>query len=85
MTTQAADIENIIAAKANPAKFIRQGRGYIDWQFSQVALYLGYDSAKEYVATVKRWHDYDKNYTDCRLITTHTRFLEAAHSHNISP
>lgn len=71
------DIDTLQTLAPNPAKFQRKGRGYVDWKFSEVCAYLGYQAALEYVATMQRWHDFDKKYTDCELNTTYLRYVDA--------
>lgn len=70
-------VSTIKAFTPDPTKWRRIGRGYIDWKFGQVAEYLGYQGAVDYVATMRRWHDFDKNYTECLLNTSFTAFQEA--------
>lgn len=67
----------IKAFQPDPTKFRRQGRGYIDWRFGQVAEYLGYEGALAYVESMKRWHDFERNYSQCLLHTSYQAFLEA--------
>jgi hypothetical protein len=76
--TEEQAIAAIQTATPNPNNFVRRGRGYVDWKFSEVALYLGYQAAEEYVATVRRWHDFETKFAECELIKSHSRFLELA-------
>lgn len=67
----------ITAFTPDPTKWRRVGRGYVDWKFGQVAEYLGYQAAVDYVNTMRRWHDFEAKYQDCTLNTTYTAFCEA--------
>jgi hypothetical protein len=69
-------VETIKAFTPDPTKFRQHGRGYVDWRFGQVAEYLGYEGAIEYVATMRRWHDF-KKFEDCTLNQTFIAFQEA--------
>lgn len=70
-------IAHIRALQPDPAKFIRWGRGFVDWKFSQVAAYLGYHAARDYAERMRRWHDYRTKYQGCTLDKTFQDFLEA--------
>ncbi len=75
MTAATAQIR---AMRPDPSKFIQSRRGYVDWRFSQVAAYLGFEAAKEYAETMRRWHDYESKYQgQCILDMTFTDFLNA--------
>lgn len=68
-------IEAIKNAQPNPQYFIRRGRGYVDWKFSEVCMYLGYAATLEYIASMHRWHDFAAKYKECLLQTTYLRYL----------
>lgn len=70
-------VARIRAMQPDRTRFVVRRRGYVDWKFGELAAYLGYQAAGEYVETVRRWYDFEK-YRDCLLITTHDAFLEAA-------
>lgn len=65
----------------DPTKFRKQGRGFVDWKFGQVAEYLGYAGAVEYVETMRRWWDFEQKYTECTLNLTFIAFQEAEKEH----
>ena len=69
-------IQAIKNAQPNPQYFIRRGRGYVDWKFSEVCMYLGYAATLEYIASMHRWHDFEAKYSTCLLIDTHTKFKD---------
>lgn len=75
MTTAQDAIEQIRAMQPDPSRFIQTQRGFVDWKFSQVAAYLGYERAREYAETVRRWHDYEGKYKGCLLDITYQDFL----------
>ena len=78
MTTAQEVLHHIRALTPDPTKYIRPtARGYVDWKFSQVAAYLGYQKAREYATAMRRWHDYDTKYRGCTLDHTFTDFLTA--------
>lgn len=70
-------IQTLINAQPNPKNFIHRGRGYVDWKFSELCLYHGYQSAKEYVFTMRRWHNFETHYSNCLLETTYVAFQQA--------
>lgn len=74
--TPEAAISIIKAMRPDTTKFQVRRRGYVDWKFGELAAYLGYQGAVDYVASVRRWIDFDK-YEESLLITSHTAFLEA--------
>ena len=63
-------------------KFQIRQRGYVDFKFGELAEYLGYRSALDYVTRMRTmWHDYEKKYQgQCLLDTTYTDFLNASNS-----
>ena len=67
----------IKAFTPDPCKFRQHGRGYVDWKFGQVAEYLGYQGALEYVQTMQRWYNFHTAYSDCLLNTSFMAFKEA--------
>lgn len=75
MTTARQALDHIRAMQPDPSKFIRWGRGFVDWKFSQVAAYLGYAKAREYAEAMRRWHDYHSKYEGCPLDRTFQDFL----------
>jgi hypothetical protein len=69
-------VDYIRACKADPSKWIERKRGFIDWKFSEVAEYLGYDDAHEYCQKMMRWYDYAKKYQGrCLLDVSYHQFL----------
>lgn len=77
MTTASEALATIRALQPDPTKFIRYGRGFVDWKFSQVAAYLGYTQAREYAEAMRRWHDYRSKYQGSTLDRTYQDFLTA--------
>lgn len=69
-------VATIKSMQPDLAKFQVRRRGYVDWKFSELSAYLGYQGAVDYAESVRRWVDFDK-YKECLLITTYTAFLEA--------
>lgn len=67
----------IRAMQPDPTKFIRVGRGYVDWKFSQVAAYLGFEGARAYAESMRGWHDYERKYKGCLLDSTYADFIQA--------
>lgn len=82
-TLQSAPItahEAVIHIKAqtgNPDKFKIRKRGYVDWKFGELSEYQGYTRARQYIESVRRWHDFREKYSDCLLETTYSAFLAA--------
>lgn len=73
-------IEAVVHIKSqigNPAKFKVRKRGYVDWKFGELCEYQGFARAREYIESVRRWHDFESKYTDCLLETTYEAFLKA--------
>jgi hypothetical protein len=78
--TQTTPTECITALQQlppNPTKWLKKGRGYVDWKFSEVCQYLGYTATLEYVHSMHRWHDFEAKYKECELQTTYTRYTQA--------
>lgn len=80
MTTH--DIAHLQTLTPDPAKFIRQGRGYVDWKFSQVCAYIGYTAAVEYAQAMRRWASYERAYKGCLLDTTYATFQHHLQTHS---
>lgn len=62
---------------SDPSKFLVRQRGFIDYKFSELARYKGYEAAIQYAESVRRWHDFER-YKDCLLETSYAAFLVAA-------
>jgi len=77
MQSMESPVQIIKAFQPDPTKFRQQGRGYVDWRFGQVAEYLGYQGALEYVNTMRRWWNFATQYQDCTLNQTFIAFQEA--------
>lgn len=75
-------VETIMSFQPDPSKFRQQGQGFVDWKFGQVAEYLGYAGAIEYVKTMRRWWDFELKYTDCLLNTSYEAFLKSLQALN---
>jgi hypothetical protein len=75
MTTDTKAAAQIRAMQPDSSRFIQQGRGYVDWKFSQVAAYLGFEGAQYYAEAMRRWHDYHSKYEGCTLDRTYQDFL----------
>lgn len=67
----------IRSLRPNPAAFIQQGRGFVDWEFAQVCAYLGYDEAERYASSMRRWYNFQRQYAGCTLDITYGEFLAA--------
>jgi len=76
MTAQEA-VLHIKAQLGNAEKFKVRRRGYVDWKFGELSEYLGFTRAREYIESVRRWHDFNAKYTDCLLETSYASFLKA--------
>lgn len=59
------------------AKFKIRLRGFVDWKFGELSEYLGYEKAREYAESMRRWWDYGAKYQGCLLDTSYAAFLEA--------
>jgi hypothetical protein len=70
-------IQTILNATGNRQNFIKRGRGYVDWKFSELCLYNGYKAAKDYVISMRSWHDFQKKYSTCLLETSYVAFQQA--------
>lgn len=74
--TLAEAVEYIRSQRGDTSLFKVRKRGYIDWKFSELAAYKGYDAAIQYADSVLRWFDAEK-YADCLLITSYNAFRAA--------
>lgn len=81
MNDQDTLLQQVLTAQPDPTKWIRRGRGYVDWSFSQVAQYLGYTAALEYVGTMHRWHDFEARYKECELEKSYQRYKTEIQKH----
>ena len=71
-------VKHIMGQTGDPTKFRRRQRGYVDWKFGELAEYLGFTGAEQYVLTVRRWYDYESKYKGaCLLDETYSAFAEA--------
>jgi hypothetical protein len=70
-------IQTILQAKPNPKNYITRGRGYVDWKFSELAIYQGYQAATEYVKSMRSWYNFNTHYSDCLLETSYCAFQQA--------
>lgn len=80
MTPTPDAIARIRSMQPDPGRFIRHGRGFVDWKFSQVCAYLGYEKGRAYAEAMRRWHDYRDRYEGCNLDKSFQDFLEAENS-----
>lgn len=81
MTEKQIALERIRAMQPDPARFIQWGRGFVDWKFSQVCAYLGYEKGRAYAEAMRRWHDYHTKYRDCNLDKSFQDYLDAEQQH----
>lgn len=68
-------ITKVKNSKPNQQKFVTRKRGFVDYKFSELADYLGFDGAVDYAETVRRWFDF-ANYKNCMLEKTYQAFLD---------
>lgn len=80
MTPAPEAIARIRAMQPDPRRFIQHGRGFVDWKFSQVCAYLGYEKGREYAESMRRWCDYPTRYEGCNLDKSFQDFLDAENS-----
>lgn len=75
-------ITHIRQQTGDPYKFQIRQRGFVDFKFGELAEYLGYQGAVDYVTRMRTmWHDYEKKYQgQCLLDTTYTDFLNASNT-----
>lgn len=72
-------ISHIKMQTGDAKKFQIRQRGYVDWKFGELAEYMGYSAALDYVTLMRsKWYDYETKYQgQCLLDTTYTDFLNA--------
>lgn len=63
--------------RPDPAAYIQNGRGFVDWDFAQVCAYLGYEEGERYARSMRRWYNYERQYKGCNLDITYGEFLAA--------
>lgn len=66
----------IKAMTPDSTKFLNRKRGFVDYKFSELARYKGYEAACTYAESVLRWHDADK-FAEAILLTSYAAFKEA--------
>lgn len=76
MVPDAKAVAEIKAMQPDTTKFLIRQRGFVDYKFSELARYRGYQAACIYAESVLRWHDIEK-YRDCLLITSYEAFRAA--------
>lgn len=69
-------VETIKNFTPDASKFLVRNRGFVDYKFSELARYRGYQAACVYAESVLLWHDIEK-YRDCLLITSYEAFRAA--------
>lgn len=70
-------VHAIQSLQPTPSAFIQQGRGFVDWDFSQVCAYIGFEAAERYALNMRRWYDYQRRYKGCNLDVTYSEYQQA--------
>ncbi len=90
MTVTPEIIAKIKNTQHNADKFVQRPRGFVDWSFSELCAYKGYEPAVDYVNGMRRWYNYETQYQGkCLLDITYSSFcnyvqdfhLQADHGH----
>lgn len=69
-------VQHILSQQGDRTKWRCRKRGYVDWKFGEVAEYMGYLDAVEYVRTMRRWYNYEEQYKgQCLLDTSYNQFI----------
>lgn len=79
--SDAKAVETIKNFTADPSCFLVRTRGFLDYKFSELARYRGYEGACQYAESVLRWHDADK-FSDTILVTSYAAFRAAERNLN---
>lgn len=74
-------IRSLMALTGDASRFRNTQRGFIDWKFSELCAYKGYQEARIYAESIQRWVNYKELFQgQCALDITFKAFEEARKS-----